>query len=462
MIEFQKHIHYSQELEIPVLGVCMLENLAFARIFGLVDEQHFYFDSSKAVFSAMKTLYETGRPIDILTVTDELMRVRGITELNGYNTAYVVTTLTNHVVTSAHLEYWCFIIKSMWVQREIIKLTRGGNPKGETIREQITDLQTKLLNIGGGLFKKEWQDMTELMIGVYQHQEKIKVSDGVGVPTGISVIDKQNGGFHPGQMIVLGARPSVGKSAFIGGVAVEMARRGQKVGIISLEMNNNEIAARLAAYDSDINFNTIFRGLYQDEAQSRFLYERIGKHTSQLQIFVSDKTDVNANEIRAKAAKLKAVHGLDCLIIDYLQLVSSNQQKNKNREQEVSEISRACKIMAKEMNIPVIVLCQLNREVTKRKGADRYPHLSDLRESGSIEQDSDVVMFLHRDWLSGITEDEHGNSTEHSADLIVRKWRNGNSNFIIPLLFDGPKMKFSENKQQPGYVPAHYQDDNPF
>lgn len=462
MIEFKKHIHYSQELEIPILGCCLLEPLCFARIFGLVSEDQFYFTASKKVFNAMRVLYESGRPIDILTVVDELVRVQGIPVLNGYDTPYTVAVMTNHVTGSTHLEYWCFILKSMWMERELITLTHGGELKGETLREQINNLQTDLLNIGGNIYKKDWHDMTELMIGVYQHQEKIKVSEGVGVPTGISVIDKQNGGFHPGQMIVLGARPSVGKSAFIGGVAVEMARRGQKVGIISLEMNNNEIAARLAAYDSDINFNTIFRGLYQDEAQSKFLYERIGKHTSQLQIFVSDKTDVNANEIRAKAAKLKAVHGLDCLIIDYLQLVSSNQQKNKNREQEVSEISRACKIMAKEMNIPVIVLCQLNREVTKRKGADRYPHLSDLRESGSIEQDSDVVMFLHRDWLTGLMTDEAGNSTEHTADLIVRKWRNGNSNFIIPLLFDGPKMKFSENKKQPGYVSAHLQDDNPF
>ena len=151
---------------------------------------------------------------------------------------------------------------------------------------------------------------------------------------------------------------------------------------------------------------------------------------------------MNIFEIRAKAEKLKSLYGLDCIMIDYLQLINTPESYNRTRENEIAKISRYCKVMAKELNIPVILLCQLNREVTKRKGQDRYPQLSDLRESGAIEQDADIVIFLHRDWMSGHIADENGQSTELRADLIVRKWRNGRNNFIIPLDFDPPKMKF--------------------
>ena len=226
-----------------------------------------------------------------------------------------------------------------------------------------------------------------------------------------------------------------------------MAKKSKTVGFISLEMSNTEIAARLAAYDTETDFNVVYRGLYRDMNETHRLYDRIAQSTSTLPIYVSDKTKVNIPEIRAKAEKLKSVHGLDCLFIDYLQLVNSvGGSYTKNRENEIAEMSRGCKIMAKELNIPVVLLCQLNREVTKRKGDERYPQLSDLRESGAIEQDADVVMFLHRDFMSGYEFDENGQSTERSADLVVRKWRNGRSNFIIPLDFDPPKMKFSEKK----------------
>jgi replicative DNA helicase len=207
-------------------------------------------------------------------------------------------------------------------------------------------------------------------------------------------------------------------------------------------MSNVEIAARLAAIDTDTDFSVLYRGLYQDERQTKEVYNKIGNHTSTLPIYVTDKTNVTIVDIRSKADKLKSLHGLDLLIIDYLQLVDVPEMSNRNRENEISKVSRYCKIMAKEMNLPVILLCQLNRESTKRHGDQRYPQLSDIRESGSIEQDADVVIFLHRDWMSGIAADENGNSTEYQADLVVRKWRNGKNNFIVPMDFDPPKMKF--------------------
>jgi replicative DNA helicase len=269
-------------------------------------------------------------------------------------------------------------------------------------------------------------------------------------------------------MIVIGARPSVGKSAYMGQMALAIARTGKKVGIISLEMNNNEIGARLSSLGSDDDFRTIFRNLYRDENHKALWYQKI-QDLIELPIFITDKTDVSAASIKAKAIKLMHSEGLDILMIDYLQLVNTeSDKKNRTRENEVSQLSRACKLLAKDLNIPVIVLCQLNRAITGRTGVNRYPQLSDLRESGSIEQDADVVMFIHRDWMlgEGFSVDENGNSTEFNADLVVRKWRNGAANLHIKLGFQPKKMMFYEpSEDRVNYWKPetdNFQNDNPF
>lgn len=451
-MNYQKGVHYDLDIENAVLGICMLESGAFGRVYGLLETDCFYSTGNKDVFTALKTMYQQGMQIDLYTVANYIQRSIQKLELDGFNTAYFITRLTNYVVSSAHLEFHCYLIKMMWTEREIIKLTNGGANLTGDVRQQVTDLQKKLQTLQERTVEHDWVDMTQLMVDLYRHQEEMKLTGGVGKPSGIVSLDRENGGFHNGQLIVIGARPSVGKSAFMGGIAVEMAKLGVTMGIVSLEMSNTEIAARLAAYDTDTDFNVVYRGLYRDMEDAHRLYQKIGNSTSALPIYVSDKTKVNIPEIRAKAEKLKALHGLGCLVIDYLQLVSSKEGYNRNRENEIAEMSRGCKIIAKEMNIPLILLCQLNREVTKRKGGDRYPQLSDLRESGAIEQDADVVMFLHRDFLSGYETDIDGNSTENQADLVVRKWRNGKSNFIVPLEFEGTKMKFTERRNQ-GFVP---------
>jgi replicative DNA helicase len=454
MMEFKKGLHYNQEFEQAILGICLLEKEAIGRVYGLIEEEYFYFDSHKRVWSALKKMYQEGVVIDMLTVSDFLQRIRGFQELEATSVPYFVTRLTYFVVTSAHLEYHAVVVKQMWMEREIMRLTSGGKPDGN-VQEQIKSINEKLKSLQEKATEHDWQDMTQLMVDLYRHQEKMKETKGIGKPSGIRSLDRENGGFQDGQLIIVGARPSMGKSALVSGMAIEMAKRKMTVGIVSLEMSNTEIAARLAAYDTDTDFNVVYRGLYRDMEETHRLYNKIGKSTAMLPIYVTDKTKVNIPEIRAKAEKLKSLHGLDCLIIDYLQLVSAiGGSYTKNRENEIAEMSRGCKIMAKEMNIPVVLLCQLNREVTKRKGGDRYPQLSDLRESGAIEQDADIVMFLHRDYLMGIEVDENGTSTERQADLVVRKWRNGKSNFIIPLDFDPPKMKFSERGGQTNLVHA--------
>jgi replicative DNA helicase len=464
---FKKEVHYNQEMETAIIGLCLLEKEALSRTYGLITEDHFYFEANKEVYKVMRWMYDNNLPVDILTVCDFMVRKRGFENFYGYTVGYFLMQSTNHVTSSAHLEYYCHCIYEMWIDREIIRLTYSGPGEGNS-RQKIMDLQTKLTMLSAGKAEQEWMDMASLILELFKHREKVQ-TQGPGMLTGLKSLDQTNGGLMNGDMIVIGARPSVGKSAFLGLLAMNMARNGKKVGIVSLEMSNAKIAGRLASLDAEVDFSVLYRGLAIDEQQQKQLYQKLAYQTAQLPIYVSDKTQVSIAEIKAKAQKLIHKHGCDILFIDYLQLVDSSGfgSKNSNRENEVRQMSRGCKIMAKELDMPIVVLAQLNREVTNRKGEDRYPKLSDLRESGAIEQDADVVMFLHRDWMSGYETHEDGRSTEREADLIIRKWRDGEPNLRIPLDFDPPKMKFSERRgfskvQANNYYDNEKDDDQPF
>lgn len=459
---FKKNIHYSLDLETEILGACLLEQTAFSRVFGLIEPVTFYSEHHEMVYGLMVEMFENNMPISLLSVNDFIQRVKRIPQIGDANTAAFLTGLTIKVTETAQIEYFSVIIKQMWVDREIIILTNSG-VKGEDTRQEMFNLQNKLTELSGNNYSGDWKDMSELMTELYKHQDEMQKSKGMGLATGIPTIDRLYGGLFGGQTIVIGARPSVGKSALAGQLAMNIAAKGNKVGIISMEMKNNEIAARLAAIDTNMTFNEIYRGLYADENQRENFYTRVNNTTSSLPIFVSDKTDLNVPAIRAKAYKLLHKKGLSCLMVDYLQLVDGESQSNRNRENEVAKISRGLKIIAKDLNIPVIILCQLNREVDKRKGSERFPQLSDFRESGAIEQDADVAMFLHSDYMSGKAEDENGNSTEGVRQLVIRKWRNGVPNIIIDLEFDGPKMSMKEKRDT--WVPVNNRDnqvDNPF
>lgn len=468
-MNFEKDIHFSLKLEAAVLGICMLETTAFGRTHGIIREDTFYSDANRVVYLAIHELYSAGLPVDLWTVNDRILNVAKVKELASVPVSYHLVELTKAVVSSAHLEFHCLILKRMWMEREVIKLTNGYLSLEGDVANQIIQLQTAIRDINSGDYSKEWYDMSELMVDLIKHQEEVKANPDVVIKTGIRDLDEKNGGFMPGNVIVIGARPGVGKSAFMGQMAMSMARNKKRVGIISLEMSNNEIAGRLASLDSGIDFQKIYRNLFQDEREHQRFYDKVSCETINLPIYVSDSTRVNTIDIRAKADKLKARHGLDILFVDYLQLISADQPKNKTRENIISEISRATKIMAKEMKIPIVILCQLNRDSTKRTGDGRYPVLSDLRESGAIEQDADVVMFLHRDWIAGISQDENGITTENTADLVVRKWRNAEPNLHVRLGFDGPRMSFVFNQQGAAYRPVStvspdvdYSQDNPF
>lgn len=454
-------LHYSKEFEAAVLGICLLEKSAFGRTYGLITDEMFYFDDNKLTYATLREMYDKSIPIDGLTVWNKLVEANA--QLNHGSIPAYLDSLTMHVVSSAHLEYHCHVIKKMWQKRELEILTRSGLNPDQDERKQAWDINARIQEILGSEIKQDWYSMDELMFDLFKHQEAIRSGEKEFVPSGFKLVDRMNGGFSGGQLIIIGARPSVGKSALMNKIAFTAASKKKTVGIISLEMDNTQIAARLASIDTETSFSVIYRDLFRDDDRQYF-YDRISKHTINYPIFVTDKTKVDVNEIKSKAVKLKHQKGLDLLIVDYLQLVETGTNKNYNREQEVAKISRGMKLLAMELNIPIIVLCQLNRAMTARKGKDRYPQLSDLRESGAIEQDADIVMMLHRDWMAGMeVHPDTGNSTEFDADLLGVKWRNG-ATFHLELQFEPQLMKFSERGSN--LTPIHHQkeqeEDNPF
>jgi replicative DNA helicase len=453
MLEFKEYIHYGKDLEVAILGACMLEKSAVGRLYGIVEPKHFYVADNQKVCAILFEMFDKNVPVDIYTVC-EFMHRREIKLDASDSIAYYLCWLTKTVVSTAHLEYHSLLIKDMWKKRELEKLTVCGiDPHGDPTA-QIGEINQKIAEIIGNDYKQDWYSMDQIMFNLLKHQGDIKEGKGNIITTGFRAINKLNGGFWGGQFIILGARPSVGKSALMGKMAVAMAKEKKKVGIISLEMNNEEIAARFASLETGYDFQTIYRNLFEDQQQHEQFYNIISRDTINLPIYVSDKTKVDINEIKAKAFKLRNKIGCDCLMVDYLQLVSSESAKNSNREQEVSKISRGLKLLAMEINCPVIALCQLSREVTKRSAKDRYPRPSDLRESGSLEQDADVILMLHRDWEAGYEENEQGQTTEFEADLLGMKWRNG-AKFHLKLDFEPARMKFSEQSSMHQWRPVN-------
>lgn len=441
-LSFKENIHYSKELEAAILGACIIENTAFGRVYGVLTEDCFYYEANKTVFEYLSKMWKQGLPIDHITLFLKLTS-EGIAELAGSNTGYYLTKISRDVTSAAHLEYHALILRQMFVERRILILTHGGLKLEGDGLEQMRTIQAEINSLREVHATNDFKGIDEAVLGLMAHMDKVKDSEIIGVPTGFKVLDKMTSGFQPTQMIIIGARPSVGKTAFMGSLVLNAARAGFKVGVISLEMNNDQITARLAAITTETDFWRIHRNRLIDEEQTSIFYNLLQTRLSKLPIYLSDSTAVNIHDIKAKVSRLKAQGKIDIIFIDYLQLVDTETGGNKsyNREQEVSKISRGIKLMALEFNIPAVVLCQLNRKAEER--GDKKPKLSDLRESGSLEQDADGVILLHRDWVSGIKADEKGCSTENTGTLIISKWRNGETG-EMELAYDGAKMKFSE------------------
>lgn len=418
---------YDTFLEKAVIGAVLFSPMAFGSVYGIVNESCFFEHDHIRVYEAMDVLFKNGYPIDLVTVARQLYD-EGVTMVCGENTAVYLSMACYNIGSTAHLEYWCMQLRRLAAKRELLNITSYGMEDEDDVLANAQSIEMRLKKVLDIRASDDWMHISQVGLQVSKHMDDMEGRTVQGISTSVEVLDKINGGFKDGMMVVLGARPGVGKSAMMGQMVVNAAKQGAKVGLMSLEMDGKDVMQRMMSAESDVPFYKIDKAELYDDQVRKQVYDSMST-LSTLPIYFSDAAQVGMHDIRAKAEKLKSKHGLDILFIDYLQLIEPEAAKNRNREQEVSMISRGIKLLAMTLKIPVVILAQLNREA-----ADKEPELFHLRESGSIEQDADVVMFLHRN------KNENGIPGEESK-LLIRKWRNG-STMDVRLRFDGEVMRF--------------------
>jgi replicative DNA helicase len=421
----------AKDLEEAVLGAILLEKNAFDVVIEILKPECFYLEANQRIFRAMQGLQQKNSPIDLLTVVEELKFREEIDLIGG---PYYVTKLTNAVVSSANIETHARIILQKFIQRELIRIS--GEIIGDAYEDStdvfdlLDDAETKLFEITNNHLRKDYVSIDTVLVKTIQRIEDLRTRQDeiTGVPTGFSLLDHITYGWQPSDLIVLAARPSVGKTAFALNLARNAALHPTKptaVGFFSLEMSAGQLVQRILSAESEIWLEKIARGRLE-EHEMKQLYKKGIERLASAPIHIDDTAALNIFELRAKCRRLRNKHNVGLIIIDYLQLMSgAGENRNSNREQEISRISRDLKGLAKELQIPILALSQLSREVEKRKEGNKMPQLSDLRESGAIEQDADLVMFLYRPEYYDITSNELGESNKGDTHVRIAKHRNG-------------------------------------
>ena len=423
----------AKELEEAVLGAIMLEKSAFDTVVEILKPECFYVEANQRIYRAMQGLQQKNLPIDLLTVVEELKFREELEVVGG---PYYVSKLTNAVVSSANIEAHSRIILQKFIQRELIRISGeiiGDAYEDSTdVFELLDESESKLFEITNNHLRKDYASIDTVLVKTIQRIEDLRMrQDEIsGVPTGFNLLDKITYGWQPTDLIILAARPSVGKTAFALNLARNAALHPTKptaVGFFSLEMSAGQLVQRILSAESEIWLEKIARGRLE-EHEMKQLYKKGIERLASAPIHIDDSAALNIFELRAKCRRLKNKHNVGLIIIDYLQLMSgAGENRNSNREQEISRISRDLKGLAKELHIPIIALSQLSREVEKRgaKEGQKIPQLSDLRESGAIEQDADMVMFLYRPEYYDITANEMGESNKGETHVRIAKHRNG-------------------------------------
>jgi replicative DNA helicase len=418
------------DLEEAVLGALMLEKNAITIISDILRPESFYKESHVIIFQTIRDLFSNAQPIDILTVTSEL-RKRGQLDIVGG--AYFITMLTNRVASAANIEYHARIIAQKFIQRELIRISseiqRESFEEGTDAFELLDSAEKKLFEVSQGNIKRDYKQMNYVIKEAIREIESLKDKEGglTGIPSGFTKLDRITSGFQKSDLIILAARPGMGKTA----LALTLARNAslsaetpRAVAIFSLEMSSKQLVTRMISGEAEITGDKLRKGTLAEHEWQQ-LNSKIAR-LNEAPIFIDDTPSLSIFELRSKCRRLKEQNNIDMIVIDYLQLMRGDDSNNKNgnREQEVSYISRSLKALAKELDVPVIALAQLSRASEKR-GTAAIPMLSDLRESGSIEQDADMVMFIYRPEYYQITEFEDGSSTFGIAELHIAKHRNG-------------------------------------
>lgn len=413
------------KIEEAVIGAMLLEKPAVDTCLQLITKPEiFYNEKHQLIFIAIKNLREEFEPVDLLTVTDKLRSTGGLERAGG---AAYVTGLTMKVNSAVHIEKHVAILIEYWMRRFAIRVCQEINKlaydESVDIFETIDKSQIELLKIREALEIKKPETMKEVVITALSEiaEAAQKPNNISGVPSGIGPLDKATAGWQDGNLILIAARPGMGKTALILAAARNAAIDFDEPGLFfSLEMRKSELVKRLMAGESDIENSRLTKGKLTESEFAR-LHNSISKLLTDKVLFDDDARSLSS--VRSKAVSAKAKHKIKWIIIDYLQLMSGDGKNRGNREQEIASISRGLKNLAKELDVPVIALSQLSRDVEKRP--DKRPQLSDLRESGSLEQDADMVIFLFRPEYYGIELDEQGNSLKGVMELIIAKQRNG-------------------------------------
>ena len=449
------------DLEEAVLGALMIEKDALTAVVDILRPQSFYKDVHQRIYSAILTLFADSEPIDMLTVISKL-RSTGEIELIG-GSSYIVG-LTSKVNSAANIEYHARIITQASIRRELITISSEIQKEAFEDTTDVFKLLDKteqaLFSISESNIKKNYSDMGSLMRQALEELDQKKNNkDGLtGVPSGFSALDRITSGWQKTELVILAARPGMGKTAFVvsslRNAAVDF---NMAVAIFSLEMSSVQLVNRLISAEAEIDSEKIRKGSLAPHEWEQ-LHHRIHRLTN-APIYIDDTPALSILELRAKCRRLKAQHDIQMVVIDYLQLMTGDTggKGAGNREQEIAMISRSLKNLAKELDVPVIALSQLSRAVETR-GGEKRPQLSDLRESGSIEQDADMVIFLYRPEYYGITEDETGNSVAGVGEVIIAKNRAGSLE-TVQLRFIGKYTKFADLDAQ--FAPVPFSTDRP-
>ncbi|WP_145543247.1 replicative DNA helicase [Virgibacillus sp. SK37] len=411
---------HNMEAEQSVIGAVFLEPEAFSTASEKLVPEDFYRAAHQRIFAAMMKLADRGEPIDVITVTSYLNDAKQLDEVGG---VVYLTQLAESVPTAANIEYYCKIVEEKALLRRLIRtatdIVTSSFEKEDDVADVLNDAEKGILEVSSRKNSGAFKSIKDVLIDVYDNIERLHQQNGdvTGIPTGFRDLDKITSGFQRNDLIIIAARPSVGKTAFALNVAQSVAvNTDENVAIFSLEMGADQLVQRMLCAEGNIDAQRLRNGQLEAEDWTK-LTMAMGS-LSNAGIYIDDSPGIRVSEIRSKCRRLKQEHGLGMILIDYLQLIQGSGNSGENRQQEVSEISRSLKGLARELDVPLIALSQLSRGVESRQ--DKRPMMSDLRESGSIEQDADIVGFLYRD-------DYYDKESEKQniIEIILAKQRNG-------------------------------------
>lgn len=419
LINFGKVPPHNSEAEQTVLASALLDDTAVEKILNLLNTDDFYYEANKEIFESIKDVHMQNIPVDVLTISEELKKREKIDYVGGFE---YLANLTENIITSKNVEAYCNIIKEKSTLRKLIsasnEIIEKGFKENEEVQKIIELAETRIFAISQNRNINTFTEIKDVLLSVFNQLEERAMNKGslTGITTGYDDLDRMTSGLQRSDLILLAARPSMGKTAFALNIAMNAVKTGVSVALFSLEMSKEQYVQRIISMESMVESNKMRTGNLNDDDWNRLL--QVMSTISNYNVYIDDTASITLFEMMSKCRRLKMERGLDLIIIDYLQLMSG-AGKNESRQQEISDISRGLKAMARELDCPVVALSQLSRAPELRN--DHRPIMSDLRESGAIEQDADVVMMLYRDEYYNKDESDKKGITE----VIITKQRNG-------------------------------------